>query len=49
MEQDRQHAVPFLLAEEVLLRARHALDHRIDGFEVRRVRRQHDGELVALA
>ena len=47
VQQHGQDLVLGLVAEQILLRARHALDDRIDGLEVRRVRREDDGDVVA--
>jgi hypothetical protein len=47
VQEDGQHVEPALVAELVLLGARHPLDDRVDRLEVARVRRQAHHDLVA--
>ena len=49
VHEQRQHRVCRTLVEQILLGARDALEHRVDGLEVRRVRRDRDLDLAAVA
>ena len=48
MKQNRQYGLLVLLAEHFLLRADDAHEHRVDGFEVRRIRSQIHLRLLAV-